>query len=343
MLFKSHRAENDEMLSRKLCFILLLIIIAILPFRSTDKSFAESETPLNQQPEIELIASPTSITIAADCPQSIAADPNCQPSDSEVTLTTRVKNLSESGLKYKYSSAVGRFTGKGQKVKWNLAGVTAGTYKATVEVEKNGRIVGTASSEVTIEPCRCMFPCPTISISCPTEFIQAGTSATVSVNVSGGDPNASITYNWRVSAGTITSGQGSSSITIDTSGLQNQTISVTVEIGGLGPECQRTASCSFMVAAPPACATISVDCPTGKVAPGRTATVTATVSGLDVTPDYNWTVSDGRITSGQGTPTIKISTAGVAPGKTIVATLIVTNIDITCPTGPTSCSILVDR
>jgi len=59
-----------------------------------------------------------------------------------------------------------------------------------------------------------------------------------------------VTYNWSVSAGTISSGQGTSSITVDTAGLGGQTVTATVEVGGLDPACSRTASCSTSVTAP---------------------------------------------------------------------------------------------
>jgi len=53
-----------------------------------------------------------------------------------------------------------------------------------------------------------------------------------------------------VSAGTISSGQGTSSITVDTTGLGGQSVTATVEIGGLDPACSRTASCTATVTAP---------------------------------------------------------------------------------------------
>ena len=55
------------------------------------------------------------------------------------------------------------------------------------------------------------------------------------------------TYNWTVSAGTISSGQGTSSITVDTAGTAGQTITATVDIGGLEVACTKTASCSTAV------------------------------------------------------------------------------------------------
>ncbi len=48
---------------------------------------------------------------------------------------------------------------------------------------------------------------------------------------------ATWTYNWSVSAGTITSGQGTSTITVDTTGLGGQSVTATVSIGGADPSC----------------------------------------------------------------------------------------------------------
>jgi hypothetical protein len=62
-----------------------------------------------------------------------------------------------------------------------------------------------------------------------------------------GTPVVTETYNWTVSAGTITAGQGTPSITVSAAGLAGQTITATVEIGGVDPTCNRTASCSTPV------------------------------------------------------------------------------------------------
>src|SRR5204862_5517989 len=51
------------------------------------------------------------------------------------------------------------------------------------------------------------------------------------------------------SAGTITSGQGTSSITVNASA--GQTITATVDLGGLDPNCPKTASCTTSIKPPP--------------------------------------------------------------------------------------------
>jgi hypothetical protein len=79
--------------------------------------------------------------------------------------------------------------------------------------------------------------CPTTRVSCP-DTVNAGEPLTMTANVSGGDPNVTPTYNWTVSAGTISSGQGTSTITVDTTGLtDNSSVTATVELGGFDREC----------------------------------------------------------------------------------------------------------
>jgi hypothetical protein len=92
--------------------------------------------------------------------------------------------------------------------------------------------------------------CPNITSSCP-DAVEPGTPITFSANVGAGTPPAS-TYNWTVSAGTITSGQGTTSITVSTENLGGQSVTATVEVGGLDPSCGRTTSCTTQIKAPPA-------------------------------------------------------------------------------------------
>src|SRR5260370_17684073 len=66
-----------------------------------------------------------------------------------------------------------------------------------------------------------------------------------------GNPEVWVIYKWTVSGGTITGGQGTDTITVDTAGKGGQTITATVELGGIDPSCGRTASCSTPVMGKP--------------------------------------------------------------------------------------------
>lgn len=90
---------------------------------------------------------------------------------------------------------------------------------------------------------RAQQPCPKVSVSCP-DAVKAGESLSFTAGISGGDPNVDPTYNWVVSAGSITAGQGTSSIRVDTSELGNQTVTATVEVGGFERSCSTSNSCT---------------------------------------------------------------------------------------------------
>ncbi len=78
--------------------------------------------------------------------------------------------------------------------------------------------------------------CPNIEIMGPAGVLKAGEPAVFTAQV-GGDKGQS-TYNWTVSGGVITKGQGTSVIEVDTSGLEGNTITATVQIGGWCAACE---------------------------------------------------------------------------------------------------------
>lgn len=89
-------------------------------------------------------------------------------------------------------------------------------------------------------------PCPTVRVSCP-DTVKENEPLTFTADVSGGDQNVTPTYNWTVSAGTISSGQGTSSITVDTTGTGGQTVTATVDVGGYDRACSTSSSCTTSV------------------------------------------------------------------------------------------------
>jgi hypothetical protein len=78
--------------------------------------------------------------------------------------------------------------------------------------------------------------CPKTMVTCP-DTVNAGDALTFVADLRGGDQNVTPTYNWTVSAGTISSGQGTSVITVDTTGLSGASVTATVDVGGYDREC----------------------------------------------------------------------------------------------------------
>jgi len=90
--------------------------------------------------------------------------------------------------------------------------------------------------------------CPKIRVTSP-DSAESGQAITYTVNLTGGGDDVSPTYNWSVSAGTISSGQGTSTIFVDTDGLSDTSVTATVELGGYDPLCARSNSSTTSVLA----------------------------------------------------------------------------------------------
>jgi hypothetical protein len=189
----------------------------------------------NQPPTVSLSASSSRVVLPAECTGTDIPDPNCTPTAGTVQLSANATDPDGDTLLYTYSTTGGRITGDGPNSTLDLTGVAPGTYTVTVEVDDGCGCIAFTSTTVTVERCNCIPhappPCPNVTVSC-SDTAKAGTPITP-------------TYNWTVSAGTITSGQGTSSITVDTTGLpNNSTVTATVDVGGYDRSCSTSASCT---------------------------------------------------------------------------------------------------
>jgi K319-like protein len=209
--------------------------------------------PPNQAPSVSSVT-PSIASILRPCPPPTSSS-TCTPTGSEVTLVANATDPDNDQLLYTWSVTGGRLSGEGRQVTWDLSGVANGSYTATVEVNDGNQHTATGSTQVTVADCSGCIPppppCPTVSVSCPTD-VDANQPITFTASVSGGAEGAAWTYNWSVSAGTISSGQGTSTITVDTAGLSGQSVTATVSIGGADPSCTgTTASCTTSIKTPP--------------------------------------------------------------------------------------------
>jgi hypothetical protein len=206
---------------------------------------------VNQPANVDALnLSGTVITIP--CPPGQHATGAC-PDNATITVSTVAHDPENDVLTYNYTVSGGRIVGTGANVSWDLGGVQPGTYTITSGVDDGCGVCGaTKTQTVTVANCSSCVSncsCPTLSVSGPSGVTTPGQSMTFTATT-GGD----VTYNWTVSAGTISSGQGTSSITVDTTGVPNNgSVTATVEMSGasLCADCPRTQSATAGFAALP--------------------------------------------------------------------------------------------
>ena len=176
---------------------------------------------------------------------------NCELTESNVKLFADATSPHKTDLNFTWQVPVGRLIGKGREVTWDLTGVREGTYTATVEASDKQKHTASASLEVTVVICPGWLPdpppCPVVSVSCPSKMEPKG-SVTFQATVLGGDTN--VTYEWSLSAGKIISGQATSKIAVDVSGLSDESVTATVAVGGADPSCPTVVSCTIQLAKP---------------------------------------------------------------------------------------------
>ena len=204
----------------------------------------------NQPPTVSLTAATSTVTLPANCPAPQLPDPSCTATAATVALSATATDPDGDTLLYTWSTTGGRVTGDGPNATLDLTGASPGTYTVTVEVDDGCGCVAFTSTTVTVNVCGCVsprvVPCPTVRVSCQDQASE-GQTITFTANVTGGDTSVTPTYNWTVSAGTIASGQGTSSITVNTAGLGGQSVTATVDVGGYDRSCSTSASCTTAV------------------------------------------------------------------------------------------------
>ena len=167
--------------------------------------------------------------------------------NTQISIQTSASDPENDVLTYNYTVSGGRIVGTGANVTWDVSGLAPGTYTITAGVDDGCGLCGkTETKTITIADCECKLACecPTISVTGPAGITNPGDTMTFTANVSGGS-QASITYNWSVTGGTIESGQGTPSITVRTTREEaNSNLTATVDIGGTDPSCNCTTTAS---------------------------------------------------------------------------------------------------
>lgn len=196
---------------------------------------------VNLPPNVtNLTVSDNEITLPCP-PGNSSASGGCNDSTS-VTVNTTAVDPEGDVLTYNYTVSAGRIVGTGATVSWDLSGVTPGSYTITAGVDDGCGICGKTMTQtvnvVNCPDCKVICSCPTISVNGPAGLTEPGGTMTFTANVSGGSQDQQITYNWTVSAGEITSGQGTPSITVRAPSDENGgNVTATLEIGGVQADC----------------------------------------------------------------------------------------------------------
>lgn len=184
--------------------------------------------------------------ISIGCPPGQKSASGACDESRSVSVATSAHDPENDTLVYNYTVSGGRIVGSGANVSWDLSEARPGTYTITTGVDDGCGVCGkTETRTVTIKECadcQMICSCPSLSVSGPAGTTAPGQSMTFTANVSG---TGSYTYNWSVSSGTITSGQGTSSITVETTNeMAGQTVTATVDLGGVQSDCGCTTNAS---------------------------------------------------------------------------------------------------
>ncbi len=169
--------------------------------------------------------------------------------NTSINVSTTAVDPDNDVLTYNYTVSGGRIVGQGANVSWDLSGAQPGTYTITAGVDDGCGLCGkTETRTVTVASCECeqvvSCACPTLSVSGPAGTTSPGEAMTFTATAAGGS-GQDITYNWTVSAGTIEAGQGTPSISVRTTpDMAGTSVTATVQIGGLDPNCNCTTTAS---------------------------------------------------------------------------------------------------
>ena len=155
-----------------------------------------------------------------------------------VTTNTAVR----SPLTYRYEVSAGKILYEGPNVIWDFSDVPPGEYEVKVTVTDALDPVGktaTKSVPVAYASCHCPCFCPTIIVESNLSSVRRGDIVKYGANVNGGDfSRMAPGYTWKVSNGTIVSGQGTDHITvIAKSGRDFSNVQAEVEVSGTDPSC----------------------------------------------------------------------------------------------------------
>ena len=174
------------------------------------------------------------------CPQLIVDGPDTSPPNRRLIYRARP----DVGRPFHWTVDAGEIEGGQGSAELAVVNPPPGLLRVTVE---NPGCNNRVPKETLVG--ETPAACPSVDVSC-ADTARAGDPVTFTANISGMPPNVTPTFNWTVSAGTISSGQGTNTITVDTTGVGGQSITATVDVGGYDRSCSTSDSCTVSFPAP---------------------------------------------------------------------------------------------
>ena len=214
---KTHCRLIAVVLSVALLGLMMLVPEALAKKPKKNKKKA-TEDYVYRAPTIQLNASPAVLTA-------------CAGQAARVRLDARASFPSGASPRYHWSTNAGRIEGNGATTDWDLSGAKPGYYRAFLEVD-NGLTDECLAFSSAMVLVKCIPPtCPNILVSCP-DRVEINQPLKFCVSTAGGSADVKPVYDWTVSAGKIVAGEGTSCITVDTTGLAGQSVRATLNMPG---------------------------------------------------------------------------------------------------------------
>lgn len=163
--------------------------------------------PVNHPPTAACSASASSVYVGSGDPVNVsvsASDPDNDP------------------LNYSYSSNGGTIDGTGPQVRWNSAGLAAGSYTVNARVDDGRGGVASCAVDIRVEPKPNRRP--VMSCSAERSSVLAGERVRITANASDPD-NDPLNYSWRSNGGQVVGSGGA--VQLDTTGLAPGSYTVT--------------------------------------------------------------------------------------------------------------------
>lgn len=235
------------------------------------------------------IARPGIVAPEIEAPQLICS--------GQTGLTASVPMIN--GATYNWSITNGTITAGQNTTEITFTPATSGTVGLSVTVTTGG-CSATATLDIPIQG-------GSVSITAPASVCAGSTGNTASVSDFG-----QAVYEWTITNGTITSGDGTTSIQFTAGTSGSVTLDVTVIVG----DCQFPASQTIPITTVDA--TITAPSAVCSGSTGNTASVPNAGQGAT----YTWGITNGTITGGQNTPALTFTAGSTSPvGLSVTVTV----------------------